>query len=54
MENSDGQVESDCLVFVSPVALKPGNHHNTQKLNEETTERNPDTLFSFSLQYPNI
>ena len=54
MENSNGQVESDCLVFVSPVALKSDNQHNTPQLNEETTEKIPDTLFSFSLKYPTI
>ena len=52
LENSNGQVESDCLVFISPVALKSDNQHNTPQLNEETTEKIPDTLFSFSLKYP--
>lgn len=52
LENSNGQVESDCLVFVSPVALKSDNQHNTPQLNEETTEKISDKLFSFSLKYP--
>lgn len=54
MENSDGQVDSDCLVFVSPVALKPDNQHNTPQLSEETTKEIPNTLISFSLKFPTI
>ncbi|HQM02003.1 MAG TPA: hypothetical protein PLH98_15845 [Ruminococcus flavefaciens] len=54
MENIDGHVESDCLVFVSPVALKSDNQHNTPQLNEETTKEIPNTLISFSLKFPNI
>ena len=54
MENIDGHVESDCLVFVSPVALKSDNQHNTPQLNEETTKEIPNTLISFSLKFPNF
>lgn len=54
LENSNGQVESDCLVFVSPVALKSDNQHNTPQFNEETTKIIPDKLFSFSLKFPTI
>ena len=54
LENSNGQVESDCLVFVSPVALKSDNQYNTPQLNEETTKEIPNTLISFSLKFPNI